>query len=414
MKRFMSRLMFYSVTFAIIILLIWFLSMIPKVRWEIVDSNSMITDIPTVHDFVPLGITFEESNDHSLKFIHPFEKAWTCFIAFGIGKTSDGNNTVIFHNALPQLYGKGIVRIHFNDNLYLINLQAPLYFDSGGRIYKYPTVYCYGKFKSIKYVVSVSYYERTRLWIHVIKPLESSNGIKLEIEAKARGAPLWFGKSRGPYTLFGFYTLKKDVDIWSSFWDPGTFKGNLTIPGRGSFRISGSFIFVRSIHMPFRGEDPPLGFPAQGQYVWIQQEDLDLMIGYVPNPAPEIIREFKSYSYGRINFPNRRLTFRFDEFKYFDSGGPKPFEMRIIGKYEKGVVNLTGKPFDYFPKGRWDWKHEGIWWGRGKRASWGRTFSIWTGIITLDGETIKVNAIGISEHHRVEGALPWTQNSQSP
>lgn len=37
--------------------------------WQLTESNSWIRDIPTVYDFMPLGVTCEETEDH--RIIYP-------------------------------------------------------------------------------------------------------------------------------------------------------------------------------------------------------------------------------------------------------------------------------------------------------------------------------------------------------
>ena len=43
--------------------------------WELTESNSWITDIPTVYDFMPLGVTCIETADHQIIY-PPDDPKW--------------------------------------------------------------------------------------------------------------------------------------------------------------------------------------------------------------------------------------------------------------------------------------------------------------------------------------------------
>ena len=390
---------------------------------KVVESNSGIKDLPTAYDFMPTTM-YRESEYHTLGYTPggPL-RVWTCFNPFIIGKTADDKHSIIFHWGF-LFPDPG--RVEAAVPLYLdyrpvngVVFKAPVYYDKEKKLYPHPTIYIFGERKKdgVKYVESLSYNEPEREWIIVIKPAGSEEGWSFESRTKCRGIPLWFGKPDGPYTFFGIYPNIKDVDVWSSCWDTGVCKGNLTVPGLGTYPFSGPFINVRSIHFAYYGTPELAGWahslPLLGQYGFLQQDDLTLKFGYCPNPIPEHLPEFKPLRSGRIDLHSKGKYSVFDNFNYSDSGGPIPSKFHLWGEYERGKVDLTGEPYVHFPKEDNEWiRPTEIWWEKGakRNASWGRTFNRWTGEITCDGETIKVeNAQGFIEHFRLEGYPPWSK-----
>ena len=56
-------------------------------RWPLTSSNSNITDVPTIQDFVPLGIEFIKTENNELKW-NGLKWRLSCFIFVGIGETT--------------------------------------------------------------------------------------------------------------------------------------------------------------------------------------------------------------------------------------------------------------------------------------------------------------------------------------
>jgi len=359
--------------------------------WPLTESNSNIRDIPTVHDFVPIGVVHMETENHILKNLPDRKWGLQCFIFVGEGKTSDGEHTLRFQGRAP-IEGSMQHRIYLDGRWYLLpETRAPMYFDDEKRIFSYPTVYTLGET-----FTSISYDEEGRRWIFKIE--NPKHGIILEIEGKARGIPFWMGKPEGPYIIHGACLNKRDVDTWGGFWDLGTFEANLTIPGN-NYTFYGNFLFDRAYHRTYYL--PGGAALADFSCMHIYNNDFDLALSHSINPSP--IHTPVSFQHqARLNFPGRREDFTFDNFEFSDSGGLQPDKFYLTGTYEGGEVNLTGIVYEFWPK---NWRvGTGAWWDKNGKHTWGRAFMKWTGTITLHGETINIDdALGVGEFTRFEG-----------
>jgi len=356
--------------------------------WSLTESNSWIRDIPTLQDFVPLGVVHMETEDHILKNIPGKNWGLQCFIFVGEGKTEDGKHTLIFQERVPIVGGMQH-RISLDGQWHLLPAtRAPMYFDNEKRDFPYPTVYTLGETRTY-----LSYDEQGRRWISRVEV--PRKGIILEIEGKARGIPFWMGKPEGPYIIHGATWNKKDVDTWGGFWDVGIFEANLTIPNK-SYTFHGNFLFDRAYHRTYYL--PGGAALADFTCMHIHNKDFDLMLSHSINPSP-IQTPVPFQHQARLNFPSREEYFTFDEFEYSDNGGLQPSEFHISGIYEAGEVNLTGKAYGFWPE---KWKIGiGAWWDKDGKHTWGRAFIKWNGTITLHGEIIEVDdALGIGEFTR--------------
>lgn len=367
--------------------------------WPITqESNSWIRDIPTVHDFMPLGVTYVEDEDHMLNYPDDPEWSHSCFIPFLISKTADDQHTLISHGAIPftgQLTDS--IAVMLDDREYNFPFRPPenrMYYDGEQRIYPFPTVYNSGE----KYSVSLSYNEPEREWIYTAKA--SKEEIALEVHGRTRSVPFWLGKPEGPYTVLGVYRTRRSVDFWGGFWDVGRGEAKLTMPDVGTYAFRGLFAVDRAVHRARYGGAPLIGAPWWEMSCFgLSEDDLDIMVSRSKNPVPDRIK-LKFQHQGRINFPTKGEDFTFNNFEFTDNGGLQPSEYRLTGKYEGGRVDLRGEPFRFYPKKWLRW--HGAWWNKKAECTWGRSFIKWKGTITLHGETIEVDALGFGEFTRTQ------------
>ncbi len=373
--------------------------------WEVTETNSGIEDIPTLHDFVPLGAVYEETEDHRLIYTDDPKWRLSCFILVAIGKTNNGD-TILFQGRLP-FSGEGGGRdiIFINGKWHSPwGFYGPMYYDDEKRIYPYPTVYTKGLYSNGEECIgSISYNEQEREWIYKVTPL-SGEGIIFELCAKARATPFWMGKQEGPYIIHGAIFNKEDIDIWGGFWEIGEFEGKLTVPNYGDYSFNGSFLFDRATHRVYYTESAfdAAGAPLSFSCLYMSQEDLDITISMSENPSP-IQTPVPFQHQGRINFITKGKDFTFDKFQFSDSGGLQPNKYYLTGEYEGGEVNLTGEVFKFWPE---NWGiNNGTWWDLEAKRTWGRAFVNWKGTVTLDNETISVDALGVGEITRFEAGF---------
>ena len=164
--------------------------------WEITEEpNTYIERIPTVRDFVPLGITYTLGENNILGYIpgHPWQQS--CFIFVAIGWSSD-NDTLYYQGRLP-FGGAFQPRISINGK-YLSNVPVfkggMYYYKNGTESYPYPTVLVRGQ-KGYREIIS--YDEKDQIWYHAIIPPDE-NGLRIEIKGEALGVPFWMGPRRDP------------------------------------------------------------------------------------------------------------------------------------------------------------------------------------------------------------------------
>ena len=208
------------------------------------------------------------------------------------------------------------------------------------------------------------------------------------------------GKVEGPYIVHGAVFNVEDIDIWGGFWELGTCEGRIVVPEVGSWTFEGNFLWDRAYHRVYYSESAwraagaPLSFSCFG----IFHPEFDIMVTRSVNPSP-IESPVPFQHQGRLNFHARGMDFSFDEFFYDDNGGMQPDEHYLTGTYPGGEVNLTGDVFIFYPN---DWEIcSGVWWDTTAFRDWGRAFIIWTGTVTLYGDTIHVDdAWGVGEFTR--------------
>ena len=377
-------------------------------RWPLTSSNSNITDVPTIQDFVPLGIEFIKTENNELKW-NGLKWRLSCFIFVGIGKTKKGE-PFLFQIRIPHPV-HGHTPNHHAD-MFFINgewrkfyvLIGPPYYDDG-EMFDFPTVYCYGRYRDgKKCMASMSYNIDEREWIYKVIPLEG-NGVNVEIKLKPRGVTYWMGKPEGPYIIHGAIFNKEDIDIWGGFWEIGECEGWLEESGTKRIEFTGHAIWDRAYHRVYYSDT---ALKAAGAPLWftcgyIYAKEFQLAIGYAENPSP-IKPPVPFQHQGRLSFPSRNLSFRFDNYTLEDNGGLQPSRFYINGTYEGGEVRLVGDVALFYPN-KWG-VGKGTWWDYNASRTWGRAFINWKGIITLYNETIEVkNATGVFENTRYEGAV---------
>lgn len=231
---------------------------LPEREWKAAESNVWVARVPTVWDFVPVGTVFVKTKNGYLAYPKG-DSRWklSCFIMIAAGRTEEGR-VFVYQGRLPLMPEEA----PFRPKLYLggrwvtprIVFVGPLYFDEGEK-FGLPTVYQYDL--SGEYMQYLSYDEKHRLWIHVIKSLRSGETL-LEVRAKAVGVPMWLGEWNGSFLVHGVYPRVKDFDLWGGFWDVGVMNATVRIGGR-MYRVKG---FSCST-------EPPIGSSMEGRgRVW--------------------------------------------------------------------------------------------------------------------------------------------------
>jgi len=385
---------------------------VPEKGWNITEKpNTFIDKIPTVEDWVPIGITYNLEENNILRYIPGYPWQQSCFIFVAIGKSKEGD-TLFYQGRLP-FEGGFAPRININ-GVYLRNVPVfkggMYYYEEGIEGYPYPTVLVYGT-KGYKEILS--YDEENQIWYHEIIPPDE-NGLKIKIKAKALGVPFWMGLQEGPYIVHGAYSGTKDIDAWGGFWVVGKFEGEVKLPQqRAEKEFFGYFLFDRATHIAYYAQQEYQGeackevlCPARGGVVEfscmaIFDDHFAITLCDSKNPTPVNFPKFQHQ--GRINYIfNESYPFNNFTLKSFSEKlQPSSFELK--GYFEEGSVNLKGKVIEYWPPRGWA-RVEGAWWDPEGKRTWGRALILWQGEIKFKGETIKVeDAIGIGEFTRFQG-----------
>jgi len=385
---------------------------IPEKYWEITEKpNTYIEKIPTVRDFVPIGVTYYLDENNILRYIPGYPWQQSCFIFVAIGKSKEGD-TLFYQGRLP-FEGGFAPRININGK-YLRKVPVfkggMYYYEKGIEGYPYPTVLVKGT-KGYKEILS--YDEKNQIWYHAIIPPDE-NGLKIKIVAKALGVPFWMGPQEGPYIIHGAYSGIKDVDAWGGFWVVGKFEGTVKFPYKEEKEFSGYFIFDRATHLAYYAQQKYQGgyyreiiCPARGGVVEfsclvIFDDNFIITLCDSKNPTPVNFPKFQHQ--GRINYIfNESYVFNNFVLKSFgEKLQPSSFELK--GDFEQGSVDLKGRVIEYWPPKGWG-RVKGTWWDPKGKRTWGRAFILWEGEIKFKGKTIKVKeAIGIGEFTRFKGS----------
>ncbi len=369
---------------------------LPGREWRVAESNVEIDRAPTTWDFVPVGAVFVKTKGGYLAYPGNDDK-WklSCFIMLAMGKTEDGR-VFVYQGRLPLMPEES----SFKPKVYVggrwitpsIVFLGPLYFDEGEK-FGLPTVYQYDL--SGRYLQTLSYDEENRMWIHTIEKVESGEKI-LEIKAKARGVPMWLGEWNGSFIIHGVYARTKDFDLWGGFWDVCEMEAVLRYGGE-ALKIKGVFIFDRASHRAYYGEEKPRGSPLSFTCMVIYQEDLAIMVAHSQNPSP-IDAEVSFQHQLRINIYSLNLSIATRDFEIRDDGSIQPSTFTLTGRFDGGYFNLTGRVLLYWPE-KWV-EGRGTWWNPKNCYTWGRAFTVWTGVVVVGDKVINVDAWGAGEYTR--------------
>jgi len=359
---------------------------------QLARSNSWITDVPTLQDEYPFGITLERKRN-IVDAKPPFKGV--CGISlgngmfiYGIGKTAGEKHTLIFMGGI-KIPVRGGMHVCVDDKWVRPDYKLPFHYD-GGKKYPAPTIYTD---PSGSFVLSTTYHYPEPRWTYQV--LGKDGRHSLVIEMRTRGVPFWLGKATGPYTAFGIGhpEAPKTLNVWGGFIWFGSFTAKLKTPQHGELVFKGWGVKDREYHRA-AGPNPRRGHhPASYTAVAISQGDgeFDLIIYDSFHP---LTGENWSH-HGRLNFPKQNLNFRFDDYEYRDDGTVNPKEYSIKGRYERGEVSLTGKV--EFWRGhvakRRGWQSSFIW-----------PYIHWQGTIRLDRKEIKVDTLGLAELSRLKKA----------
>jgi len=393
---------------------------IPLPSFDVVRSNSWMTDEVTIHDFVPFGVAIERLPDN--RIVLPRHQGWTAsnFVVFGM--CFNENNTLIFHCSVN--IGGGFLRLVFNGKRMFERIEGPSYYDDGGKFFPYPTVYTNPE---EDYVIAIAYDERTRTWYHKVVYTKTSPPKEiLYVEGRGRLTPLWVGKPGGPFVVHGIAGIKAGqlcLDTWGGYLD---FE-ELTrctyhdLTAEKTYNFSTGFTFMdREYHRnlpigPIRVEGGKVvdgvEFDAMSFHK-LEGEQIEFIFILAKNPLLEELKSKFSFPeferIGRINFVSRGESYRFDEYEFSTDGKLQPDFYYLVGNFTDetgnvvGRVNLTARAFAFWGKGgAEDWHRHKVWWDTDGIAAWGRSFVKWEGTITIGNQTIVVEEVpGFGEFYR--------------
>ncbi len=376
---------------------VWIFNRMDENPWPLTASNIEIEDIPTVHDFIPIGTVHMISKNGVLTNLPDPKWGLQCFIFVGWGTSADSEHFLTFECRVPMV---GWMRQRFSlDNEWYVlpPTKAPMYVDPHGDTFGYPTVFTKG------YTITVlSYDEANRTWILSVSV--PSKNISIKIIGRAQGVPFWMGKAEGPYIIHGVSSTTEDFDIWGGFWDVGKCTIQIHTPERDGV-FYGNFLLDRAYHRTYY-TDKGLNRGALAYFSCMYMHGdndtcFDLMLSHSINPSP-LQNPAPMQHQARINFPELNLSYALDNFTITDDGGLQPSEFNFTGSFKDGEIHLHGDVIAYWPPQHWRVWH-GLWWDRKGEHTWGRAFVRWNGTIKLNDRIIDVkNAIGVGEFTRYQ------------
>ena len=375
-------------------------------QWPLTTSNSWITDVPTVFDFVPLGVEFIETTGSQLLWNGPKWRL-SCFIAAGIGITPTGD-TILFQLRIPHPT-RGSLKDCFPDMFYyrgswrkFYRNCSPCYFVERSSRFSYPTYYVYGTYSSgDSCIQSMSYDTTTRRWIYRVHPLHG-HGDTVEIIMRPRGVTYWMGKPRGPYIIHGAIFNRPEFDIWGGFWELCEVVGKIVILGSGTWNFVGNCIWDRAYHLVYYSDTAAghAGAPLAFTCGYVFDDSFQLAFAHADNPSP-LTPPVTFQHQGRLYLPSRGLSLRFDRFTFSDNGGLQPTQFYIDNDSDSVIVHLTGDPILFYPR-VWGIGNN-IWWDSTAQRTWGRVFLHWHGQVIVGTDTMNIeNAFGVIEATRYQ------------
>lgn len=142
-------------------------------------------------------------------------------------------------------------------------------------------------------------------------------------------------------------------------------------------------------------------------------EEIEFIFCQALNPLPPEIKkkfEFPPFEhFGRIAFPGRGETYRFDDYQFRTDGRLQPQTYYLQGWFVDeagqivGSVDLKAEAEAFWGRGGVEnWRvQRGTWWDPEGQTAWGRSFVRWRGTITLGDEIIEVEGVpGFGEFMR--------------
>lgn len=356
--------------------------------WEVVQSNSYIRDSVTLYDFVPLGVALKIDTLTNILTLPGDSWRASNWVPFGMGYTPDSSHSLWIHSSIN--IDHGTIRLRFDQtNLFLI-LNGPVFYDTTGIYFPYPTVYTN---PSDNYMNIIAFDEANRTWYYKILKNTPPETTILYLIGHTRSIPLWMGKAEGPYIVQGVYPDTFGIDCWGGYIDFGEMTVSFYHPSLDTtFTFSGQFFMDREYHRTYIGSvgGAPLEFKALSMNK-INGEVIDLLVIKAFNPVPDSFSNIPFEWTGRINFVTRELDYTFDNFLYWDNGGLQPDTYSISGYFDNGYVEIHGKAIGFFPNPFYP--DTGTWWDENGIYSWGRSFVKWNGFIILGNDTISINNV---------------------
>jgi len=222
---------------------------------QLARSNSWITEVPTLQDGHPLGITLERKGD-IVDAKPPFKGVWGIslgkgLLIYGIGKTADQKHTLIFMGGI-KIPVRGGMSVWLDGKWLRPGYGLPFHYNDGKK-YPAPTI-CTGP--SGSFALSTTYHYHQPRWTYEVSGKDGRHSVVIEV--RTPGAPFWVGKATGPYTAFGIGDPEapKTLNVCGRFMLFGSFTAKLKMPQHGELLFKGWGVKDREYHHA-AGPNPP-------------------------------------------------------------------------------------------------------------------------------------------------------------
>ena len=242
-------------------------------------SNSWMTDIPTLEEEYPFGITLERKGD-IVDAKPPFKgfcgiQLGNGLFIYGIGKTEDEKHTLIFMGGI-KIPVRGGMSVCLDGKWYRPGYALPFHYEEG-RKYPAPTIYTD---PSGPFIISTTYHYPEPKWTYQVRSRDGRHS--LVIDMKTRGVPFWLGKPKGPYVVFGIGhpMAPETYNVWGGFIWFGSFTARLRTPQHKELLFKGWGVKDREYHR-YAGPNRRRGHhPASYTAIAVSQGDgkFDLII----------------------------------------------------------------------------------------------------------------------------------------